>query len=413
MTSLDLTAVVSSGPLLAAIAISALAGLLSFLSPCCLPLVPGYLAYITGAAGSDITPQGLTRRYRHTAVTGTALFVLGFAAVFTSYGALFGAVGWSLLTHQTLLTRVLGALTIVLGLVFAGALSAVPGLSRTFRPAYRPRVGVLGAPLLGVMFGIGWTPCIGPTLAAVLTLATTTGTAGRGAILTFAYSLGLGIPFLLAAFGISRLVAVFAFARRHAVLVMRSGGGMLVALGFLEVLGLWSQWLAHLQDLDQRLAGTALNGKLRTAHLIPARYPFLTAWTVVGVIVAGLLVLDRPWQATRQAAPIETSSPSNPYSVAAPISRPPSDRVRGADRALGIIERACGQPGASVAAATLHRPLRELRAFVRQYPNGHFEMGGESGTSVALLLVTRFLLRNCNPAKARGVTRLITELTQQ
>ena len=247
MTALNLTGVVASGPLLAAIAISALAGLVSFLSPCCLPLVPGYLAYITGAAGADITPQGPVRRHRSTAVFGTALFVLGFAAVFTSYGALFGAVGWSLLTHQTVLTRVLGALTIVLGLAFAGVLSAVPGFSRTFRPSYRPRVGLLGAPLLGVMFGIGWTPCIGPTLAAVLTLSTTSGTASRGAILTFAYSLGLGVPFLLAAFGISRVVVVFGFARRHAVFIMRSGGGMLVALGLLEVLGLWSQWLAHLQ----------------------------------------------------------------------------------------------------------------------------------------------------------------------
>ena len=247
MTPLDLTGVVASGPLFAAIAISALAGLASFLSPCCLPLVPGYLAYVTGAAGADITPQGPVARYRSAAVTGTALFILGFAVVFTSYGALFGAVGRSLLTHQAMLTRALGALTIVLGLVYAGVLSAVPGFSRSFRPGYRPRVGVVGAPLLGVMFGIGWTPCIGPTLAAVLTLATTTGTAGRGAILTFAYSLGLGIPFLLAALGISRSFVVFAFARRHALFIMRSGGGMLVVLGLLEVLGVWSQWLAHLQ----------------------------------------------------------------------------------------------------------------------------------------------------------------------
>jgi cytochrome c-type biogenesis protein len=239
---------VAYGPLLLAIPIAVLAGLVSFLSPCCLPLVPGYLAYVTGAAGADASGGSITPR-RSVAVAGTGLFVLGFAAVFTSYGLFFGALGSTLVRHQDVILRVLGVLTIVLGLMFAGVLGAIPWVSRTFRLSYRPRVGLAGAPVLGVMFGVGWTPCIGPTLAAVLSLATTTGTASRGAVLSFAYSLGLGIPFLLAALGISRVFKVFGFARRHALAIMRIGGGLLVLLGVLEVTGVWGAWLASLRTL--------------------------------------------------------------------------------------------------------------------------------------------------------------------
>lgn len=242
---------VAYGPLLLALPIAIAAGIVSFISPCCLPLVPGYLAYVSGAAGGDemagsSRPSG---RRRSVAVTGTALFVLGFAAVFASYGALFGAIGATLVRHQDVILRVLGAFTILLGLMFAGLLGAIPGVSRSLRLGYKPRVGLAGAPVLGVMFGIGWTPCIGPTLAAVLSLATTTGTAGRGAVLAFAYSLGLGMPFLLAAFGISRVFTIFTFARRHALAVMRIGGGMLILLGVLEVTGIWGAWLAQLRTL--------------------------------------------------------------------------------------------------------------------------------------------------------------------
>jgi cytochrome c-type biogenesis protein len=173
--------------------------------------------------------------------------VLGFSALFASYGAAFGGLGEVLLSHQRALLQVLGGLTILLGLLFAGVFDRFPLAGRMLRPSARPRAGLAGAPLLGVMFGLGWTPCIGPTLAAVLSLALTTGSAARGALLAFTYGLGIGIPFLAVAAVFQRGMRMFSFARRHARLVTRGGGALLVIVGVLQVSGAWGAAMTWLK----------------------------------------------------------------------------------------------------------------------------------------------------------------------
>ncbi len=233
---------VADGSLLLALPLAMLAGLVSFLSPCVLPLVPGYLAYTTGLTAAEVFDDSSRRRGR--LVAGALLFVAGFTFVFVSAGVLIGGLGGFLLENQDVLRRVLGALTIVLGLSFVGFL---PWLQRDVRLDRKPAVGLLGAPVLGMVFGLGWSPCLGPTLAAVFALGLGEGTAARGGVLAVAYCLGLGLPFVLAALAFGRAMTVFGWFKKHYVAVMRTGGGVLVVLGILMVTGVWDSWIGALQ----------------------------------------------------------------------------------------------------------------------------------------------------------------------
>ena len=237
---------VTSGSLLLAVPIAALAGLVSFFSPCVLPLVPGYLSYVTGLSGAELAgeAEGEHAARRSRVLVGSVLFVLGFSVVFVLVGALFGGIGGLVLDHLDTITRVLGVVTILLGLAFMGF---VPAMQREWRFHRAPTLGLAGAPLLGVLFGLGWTPCIGPTLAAVQTLALSEATEARGAFLSFVYALGLGLPFVVAGLAYRRALGTFAWVRAHYALVVRLGGGLLVVVGVLMVTGWYGDLAAQLQ----------------------------------------------------------------------------------------------------------------------------------------------------------------------
>ena len=269
------------GPLLAAVAVAAVAGLVSFASPCVLPLVPGYVGYVTGLtgiaavdrsaptgpggrAGHDTSttasprtttvqaPAAAPPAERTRVLTGAALFVLGFSAVFVAYGAAFGTLGTALVRYGDTTTRVLGVVVVVMGLLFLGAGRLLPGRLGALaqgeaRVRWRPAAGLAGAPLLGAAFGLGWSPCLGPTLAAVQALALDAASPWRGVLLGLAYCAGLGVPFLLVAAGLGRSSRTLGLLRRHRVAIGRAGGLVLLVVGLMLVTGAWSTWLSGLQ----------------------------------------------------------------------------------------------------------------------------------------------------------------------
>ncbi|QEU92628.1 cytochrome c biogenesis CcdA family protein [Streptomyces kanamyceticus] len=231
---------VMSGALLLAVPVAVLGGLVSFFSPCVLPLVPGYLSYVTGVGGQD-----LAEAKRGRMAAGAGLFVAGFTVVFVSATVFFGAIGRTLKEHQDTINTVLGVVMIVLGIFFMGLM---PWLTqREFRFHKRPAIGLAGAPIVGALFAVGWTPCIGPTLASVLALAADGANPQRGAILGVAYSLGLGIPFILAAVAFRKALGAFGWIKRHYAWVMRVGGIMMIATGLLLVTGVWDSMIQQMQ----------------------------------------------------------------------------------------------------------------------------------------------------------------------
>lgn len=231
---------VASGSLIFAMLLAFAAGIVSFASPCVLPLAPGYLSYVTGLTGAEIAGEErggtTTVAVKSRVLLGSVLFVVGFSVVFVSYGLLFGGLGSLLLEYQSIISRVLGVIVIIMGLSFMGV---IPGMQREWRMHRMPSYSVWGAPVLGVLFGLGWTPCIGPALTAVQSLAFTEGSAARGALLSFVYCLGLGLPFILLGLLFRQAAGTLAWVRRHYALIMRIGGGLLVAIGILLVSGVW------------------------------------------------------------------------------------------------------------------------------------------------------------------------------
>lgn len=252
-----ITQTIVDGSMLIAIPLAFAAGLVSFLSPCVLPLAPGYLSYITGLTGAELAGEqaqngtGNTKTQtaiRSRVLAGSVLFVLGFSLVFVSFGAFFGGLGALLLQYADVITRILGVVVILLGLAFMGLLDRwMPGLQREWRVHRMPAFGVWSAPLLGILFGLGWTPCIGPTLTAVQGLAFTEASAARGAFLAFIYCMGLGLPFIVLGLAFRQAAGTLDWVKRHYGVIMRAGGALLVLIGVLLVTGIWTQFTIWLR----------------------------------------------------------------------------------------------------------------------------------------------------------------------
>ena len=243
MLALDLAGLMG-GSMVVAVPIALVAGLVAFFSPCIVPLLPGYVSYATGLGAADVV-AGRGRRGRMLA--GMLLFVLGFAAVFVATAVLIGGIGGFLLTWKVVITRVMGVVIIGLGLIFLGV---VPLGRRELRLSWTPRIGIAAAPLLGIVFGLGWTPCIGPTLGVVYGLALSEGSASRAAVLALVYALGLGVPFVVAGVAFTRMNRAVGFLRRRQQLIMRIGAVAMIATGLLMVTGLWGQLTGLLRQIS-------------------------------------------------------------------------------------------------------------------------------------------------------------------
>jgi cytochrome c-type biogenesis protein len=231
--------IILNGSMLAAIPMALLAGLVSFLSPCVLPLVPGYLGFVSGMSGTNHEAS------RRRTLIGAALFVLGFSLVFVSFGAAFGGIGAVVYASGLQwVQRILGIFVFALGFVMIGQFAF---MQRTFKMQVSTKLGLVGAPLLGVAFGLGWTPCIGPTLAAVLSLASNSGDPAKGALLAFIYALGMGLPFMAIAAGFSWATKSVGFVKRHIRSFNIGGGVLLMILGLLLVTGVWNRFAAWIQ----------------------------------------------------------------------------------------------------------------------------------------------------------------------
>ena len=230
---------IMDGFLLTAFPIALFAGLISFLSPCVLPLVPGYLSFAAGFSQA-----------RGKIVLGSALFVAGFSALFISYGALFGELGARISVHEAVLTRVMGLLTILMGVIFLGAFPMMP----TLRPKISTTGGLVGAPILGFLFGVGWTPCIGPALASVEALAFQESSALRGAILSLGYCLGLGLPFIATGLFLDKSQSLRKIMVKNGGKISRIGGALLILIGILQLTGLWTNLMIEMRNLISNFA---------------------------------------------------------------------------------------------------------------------------------------------------------------